>query len=222
MSIRTIINNRKHAEFKKVCFQLVFLAFANIAFGQGNKLKLGCEGGLSLASMWINGEHQKLKVGGQFGLYTQIPLNETVSFKTGLYLEQKGAHINLYSLAGAESKAILALKYLTIPVLVRADFGQEVRFFLNGGPYVGVLLQSYIKEEKTGNSETNTDRFKKTEWGLAGGVGLSFQLAKKFGLSFEIRDYLGISNNFKNTTGGGGTMRTNSIQFLLGVFYTVP
>ena len=166
--------------FKKAFFQLIFLTLANTGFGQTNNLTLGGEGGINLASMWINGEHQKLKLGGEFGVFTQIPLNETVSIKTGLYLEQKGAHINLYSLAGAESKAILALNYLTIPVLVRADFGQKVRFFLNGGPYVGVLLQSHLKEEETGYYETNWDFFKKTELGLAGGLGLGFPIDKHY------------------------------------------
>ena len=210
--------------FKKAFFQLIFVTLANTGFGQTNNLTLGGEGGINLASMWLDGENQKLKLGGQFGLYAQIPLNKTVSFKTGLYLEQKGTRLNLQLInndgsIGYESKSILALNYLTIPVLVRADFGQKVRFFLNGGPYVGVLLQSHLKEEETGYYETNWDFFKKTELGLAGGLGLGFPVDKHYDLSIEVRDYLGISNIYKNPSGGGGTMRTNSIQFLVGVAY---
>lgn len=211
---------------RRVFFQIVFLALGNAVFGQNTQLYLGGEGGLNMGSIWINSENQKFKLGGGLGLYTRIPLKKTISIKTGLYLEQKGTLFNqqLTDNIGntiSESKVKLALSYLTIPIMLRAAFGQKLRFFLNGGPYLGVLFKAHQLDDESGASITNTDLYKKTELALAGGIGITYPLEPDFELSFEVKDCLGISNIYKNTNGGGATMRTNTIQVLIGICYTI-
>lgn len=214
------IPNMQH--LRNLLFLLAFLALTITGFGQTNKLKLGGEGGINRASLWINGLSSEFKWGGQLGLFAQIPVNERVSLKTGLYMEQKGARLSPTLADNADtygkSPLILALNYLTLPFLLRADFGHNVRFFVNGGPYVGVLLQSHLTETDSGNP-VDTDRFKKTDLGLVGGAGLSFPIAKNYDLSFELRDCLGLINVYN--TSSGGTIRTNTIQFLIGIAYTL-
>ncbi len=136
------------------------------------------------------------------------------------------------------------LDYLEVPVLARFSFGHRLRFFLNAGPYVGVLLRAkavtqgssaiYMDEAGTMpiiippntdplivdlGAETNVkDSLKSTNIGLYGGGGLKYPLGPG-DLILEAHFQLGLTV-IQRDVETSGTSRTGAVVVSLG--YTLP
>jgi hypothetical protein len=121
----------------------------------------------------------------------------------------------------ASFKTVAKLDYLEIPVLARYHFGFAPGLFVNGGPYVGLLLSA--KTETSGSSQVfldpqgqqpadpNVYSFDATtdnksdlntfNWGAQAGVGYTHALGSGVA-SLEVRGGLGLMNIQKDSANG--------------------
>jgi hypothetical protein len=136
------------------------------------------------------------------------------------------------------------LDYLEVPVLARFTFGHRLRFFLNAGPYVGILLRAkavtkgssaiYMDEAGTMpiiippdtnplivdlGAETNVkDSLKSTNIGLYGGGGVRYSLGPG-DLILEAHFQLGLTT-IQRDIETSGKSQTGAVVVSLG--YSLP
>lgn len=114
--------------------------------------------------------------------------------------------------------------YLVLPLLLKYYFTDQSSFYINGGPFVGYLLQSKFTNNlnATGfnspNSKTTQDN-KRTDFGLSFGVGKNFEFSNNMTFNLEIRDNLGLTNTSKIDVWNGGTLKTNSFNLIVGLAF---
>jgi hypothetical protein len=203
---------------------LVLTAFllASEALAVAGDVKFGAHAGISIPD--IRGSQTDVytrgftsRQGPFFGISADIGLSRQFSLVVELNYTSQGGKRNGLQLvtdlpAGlplppdtfifADFKNETILDYVEIPLMGRFSFGQNVRFFINAGPYVGYLVRAkavtrgssalYLDEEGTMpiiippdteplvvplDADTDVkDSLKTTNFGLAGGAGMMYPL----------------------------------------------
>lgn len=129
------------------------------------------------------------------------------------------------------------LTYLQIPLLTQIRFGwKRVKLFVNLGPEAGWMLGNNIKADfdyrnTAAVSGFPTDRHaeqldmkvdNRFDYGIAGGLGVEFFVAKRHSLLLEGRFYYGIGNIFSaGRTSTFSASRGMSVEVTLGYFFRV-
>lgn len=211
---------------KLITFYLSILTLTT--FGQ-NIVDVGLEGGFSTASLrgndYINNS-QKSRIGHSAGIFAQYNFKKLFSLRTGAYYERKGSSSEMQATDQYGNPSIIVhekqnYEYLTIPVLLKVQFGNKFKYFFNVGPYLGILLkQSVHWDEIPGTYGSNTSNFNNTEIGLASGIGVSYNF-KHIAIGLEVRDNLGLTDVNENYLYNGGAIKTNALYFLLGASYKI-
>ncbi len=217
---------------KQITVLLVILFFTStIILGQVNKFNIGIEGGPSLTSLRGNDILEKYNdpvYMYSIGVSFQYNFPKLISIRTNIAFEKKGtvAKIKVYDQFGFPN-GIWSLHsnfdYITIPLLARLTVGNEMKFFLNAGPYMGYLIKyTEITDAFNENPEIikdETDKIKKIDLGLSAGIGLVFPIIEELIITIEVRSNFGLYNISTVPVSNDGTVKTNSTNFLIGVAY---
>jgi len=208
---------------------LLVICLSTIVIAQDRKFELGVQGGPSITSIrYLNGDRKAFKPMAAFsgGFFFQYNLNKTFSLRIDPSYEQKGYKLKstLTDSQGnvtGEGKVRGNFDYIMLPVLLRASIGNKIKYFVNAGPYVGLLLyQNNIVQKPlfkgAKSMYSNTTAYKTTDIGITAGIGLAIPIKDKFALSVEIRNNLGLMNISKSSTGND---KTNSTNLLIGFAY---
>ncbi len=207
--------------FVVILFVISGLFASNNLFAQAFKWEFGVEGGAGIRSARINPAYPLLDtktgvsyVGGIAGAYN---FNNMWALKLGAGYERKGTDFERTDIS---AKGKFNLDYLSIPLLVRAKFGKKVKFFVNAGPYLGILLNSKTKiDAYGGNPETeinNDSTTEKTDFGLSGGIGVEIPVGKSGAFTVEARDNLGMTNVSKSKETGAPEIKLNTANLMVG------
>lgn len=141
----------------------------------------------------------------------------------------------------ADYKNVAKLDYLEIPVLARYRFGNGTGFYVNAGPYAGILLAAsnetsgvsplYLDAQRTqpvldpsGNpvyADLNASTDVKGDlnsfnWGVQGGAGYARPLGRGT-LELDIRGGLGLANVQKDTAANG---KNSTGNLVIGLGYS--
>jgi len=181
--------------------------FFTSAFAQDTKITISAEGGPSLTSFYRNGTIRKdfkSIAGGYAGILVQYNFTENLSLRSGLTYERTGTKffIDTYDIY---ADYIYRFDYVSIPVMIRAEYGKKVRFYMNAGPYFSYLCnQEYVSrdrqefDDQTMQIHGSTPRNKnRVDYGLAGGIGIIIKIAGNAAISAGVTDYLGLCNTKK-------------------------
>lgn len=167
----------------------------------------GIKGGLNLSNLYTDEvDDQNVLAGFNVGVFTEIPLTESISIQPEIGYTTKGAEL-VYNNALLSGTAKFRLNYVEVPVLLKANLTDN--FNLQFGPYAAFLVDSKVTNESsnaTFNFEQNIskDDLNKFDMGLAAGIG------------FETDNFgMGLRYNYGLTT--VGKERT-----VLGQTYTYP
>lgn len=188
---------------------------------QSNKLEIQPEVGQSLIS--VHGDFLNTKPsleGANLGVLLNYNFNKILSIKTGISYERKGFRDTFESiLANGQSLGVyrmeLNLDYLVVPILARAKFGNKLKFFVNGGPYIGYLTNQLSRGMfPTLPSFKWNFLNKKFDLGVSGGIGVSYPLNDMISISLETRN-----NSSLISLAEGGSINTNSTNFIFGINY---
>ncbi|MEO6903030.1 MAG: porin family protein [Bacteroidia bacterium] len=215
---------------KSLFFAILLLTFGLTTYGQTNKFYIGVDGGPSL--IFLRGSkvidnHQKSAIGFSGGLFFQFNFKNVISLRTNVAFERKGGKFTAPATDNngtsiGELTACSSIDYLTLPVLVRATFGNKIQYFINAGPYFGYLLRDrvVVKGDNIltfiGDYTASDKRF---DTGISTGLGLSVPLNKNLAVSFEIRNNLGLYNISAYPIDNNGTIKTNSTNGLFSFTY---
>ena len=215
---------------KIIIFLLISVGTTTVLFAQQNKFDIGIEGGPSRTFLRGNDfleEFYDPKIGFSGGIFLQYNFPKIFSIRTNLAFERKGTLfkgtlINTNGEGYGEFTAHLNYEYLTLPVLIRAGFGNKVKYFVNAGPFLGHLMkQENIVKAAGYLTLTNeyTNSYKQFDVGITAGLGVTIPIKEKFYISCEIRNNQGLLDISKSQIYNGGTIKTNSTNLLVGLAY---
>lgn len=221
---------------------LLFALFTTLfTYSQNSTLKFGFQTGLNYSSYRgytlptsiypVYSESPGLAYLG--GVTLEYEIKEKLSLRVELNYErksQKGNNTIEIRLSIDDPSQVYNFEtkrnydYLVLPLLLKYYFTDQNSFYLNGGPFVGYLVQSKLTNnlDATGfnspDSKTTQDN-KRTDFGLSFGVGKKFEFSNTMTFNLEIRDNLGLTNTSKIGVWNGGTVKTNSLNLMVGLAF---
>jgi len=192
-----------------------------------NQLSVGVVGSPSVVFLRDDRIDSRIvpKIAYSCGIKLQFNLNEILSLSTDIQYEKKGLQTkDILEVTDDNglidrriSKYYNCLDYITIPLILRVNFGKKTKIFLSSGIFMGYLLQQkslYYSKDYL-NKQNQTKDYKKWDWGVSMGVGVSYPLSQKLFLTAEIRNNLGLYNTY-NIKFANSAIFTNSTNILLG------
>jgi len=209
---------------------IFLISISTSVFSQKSPYVVGVESGMGISSIRPSLSDNSVRVVLIEGITGQYIFSDLLSIKTGLGYELKGAKgvIPLEENPMGEGKYYMNFHFLTIPVLAKFNFSKklnffknDIKYFANGGTYLGFLLKENTKIKATEYSAevktNNTDDFKRVEFGLTLGGGIAYSLYKDMDLTLELRDNFGLNNLYKGDNASGSSVKTNAAYILVGV-----
>lgn len=152
--------------------------FAVIAMTSVNaQTSFGLKAGLNVSNLTGDLEDNKSLVGGQFGLFVEVGLSETLALQPELMFSMQGAKFK----EGGVS-ADLKMNYINIPLIFKYELTELIN--IEFGPQVGFLVSSELE-----NFDVSDD-FEPVDFG--GNLGMSYDITENF--------ILGTRYNFGLTT----------------------
>ncbi len=239
---------------KKIFLTLSFICLILYTKGQAftwyksDRFRIGAETGPSLIFLFGNPIMEQMNrptvgfMGGftfQYNITNQPDQSLHLSLNTGLYFERKGAIATPQSLQSVgfqfgNTTIYSNFEYLTLPILFKIGLekkrdplkGRKVnpRFYLNAGPYFGILLsQTFVFENPDSLRiiQENTMNDKRLDIGISVGLGIELPITRRCFLTFEVRNNLGLYNISAVPVSGDGTIQTNSTNFIFGFSYWI-
>lgn len=165
------------------------------------------------------------------GVSVEIPLNERFSFVGNINYERKTfkydalirfSEFDDFDPIGDPKEMSIEyktrLEYLTIPLNLKYYIDTNKRFYVNGGPFLGLFLNSKYKTDGVDEGNGN-DNYKTIDFGANLGVGTNFKINDKNSLNLEIRHNYGLIdiNNVRNSehfVSSVSYMKTNSFNLI--------
>jgi hypothetical protein len=240
--------------------------FLTAASAAAEDIKIGAHGGLSIPN--IRGNESDVfsrgftsRQGPFFGLFMEKSLGGQLSLVAELnYTSQGGLRKGLQPITMdlppglpvppgtqlfADFRNETILDYLEVPVMARLAFGAKIRFFVNAGPYVGILVRAkavtegssvlYLDETGTtpiivppdtepmvvdlGATTDVKDSLKTTNIGLAVGGGVKYP-AGPGEFVLEARFQLGLTTIQKDVETSGKS-QTGAVVISLGFAFPI-
>jgi hypothetical protein len=193
----------------------------------------GVKAGLNLSTMLAKDEDEtysdefKMNPGFHLGATLELPLTESFSFETGLFLSTKGfkwSEEEIYMGETFKVEIKRNLLYLDIPLTAKASFDiGGAKIYGIFGPYLGMGLSGKSKYEYSYDGETETeeedinwgsdedeDDLKRLDFGLIVGAGLGIG-SVQIGLSYG----LGLAN-ISSYTGEDAVLSNRVLAFSVG------
>lgn len=199
----------------------VILFYAGNLSAQSSRWEFVVEGGMGLRSLRIDPSYPSLVPNdglsysaGIAGIYN---FDYVWAVKLGAAYERKGTDFDRTDISTTGS---VNLDYISVPLLARAKFGKRFKFFVNTGPYLGILLsnQTIINAYSNVSEQVfdNTDSTKSTDFGISLGAGVEFPDCTCGIFTIEIRDNFGLTNISKSKETNAPELKTNSLNLLIG------
>ena len=199
-----------------VLLSLVFPFAGHAQREYSPNLALGGRAGATLSRMSFSPEvHQNFSPGLTMGLCVRYTEENFFGLSAEVNLTQRGWAENFERDNAPEYSYTRTLTYLSIPLLTHIYFGsQSVKGFFNLGPEVNFMLTDDInanfdyanyadipgfpKGNRT-DEQLNMNIDRRFDYGIAGGVGVEFNIKKRHSFMLEGRYYFGLGNIFKDS-----------------------
>ena len=159
----------------------------------------------------------KSKISFNAGLSGEYYFSDRWGIKLKLIYDSKG-WANGY-IEGDNNNTITTdfkLDYITVPLMANWHFGSNRNWYLNFGPYLGILTSA--KDSKLKKDHKNA--FNSTDFGLAFGIGYKFDVGSNTKLFIEYDAQSGFSEIFKNNS-NSSTIRNGRSSFNVGVIFNM-
>ncbi len=164
------------------------------------------------------GGYFKLNINKQFGLKILAQYDQNGYKLGGLSFE------NINGTGIAPGSVTIRTTYLNFPLVGEFTFGNKIKYYVNGGPYVGFLLSSNVitKISSTSNAigsgtKSKTDSYKSTNIGVSLGTGALIPISKKLALHFGLKNNFGLMSIIKPIATDDSKINTNAFSVFGGV-----
>jgi hypothetical protein len=175
-------------EYKKIALCTFLIISSICSFAQ----EISVRGGFNLSQMlikWdgeVTSKNVKLMPGFQVGPVINFPINNSLSFETGLLYSTKGIKEIGHRTVDQKTLFRLNLAYMEVPLIVKISFPfQHVRLFANGGSYFAQGLFGNILTKEDFNDSKGV--WKKVEWGDQENSFQKFDFGLNFGLGMKYK-----------------------------------
>ncbi len=184
--------------FKSLILSFLVLCIYTTASAQTTgTTQFGINVGYNAATVTVGGQtNTAYRSGFNVGVSADYYFNDTWSFKSKLVYDQKGWGEGFLAIGNSSFTTDFQLNYLTIPLMANWHFGHTQNWYLNFGPYVGILLNASLSSFN-GNVK---DTFNTVDGGLDVGIGVKFPIAKKARLFIELNGQGGVVDVLKDNT----------------------
>jgi hypothetical protein len=211
-----------------ILFSAMLLSYFSIA--QDSKFEFGIQLGPNITNMRYASSTVQSKrapqIAGTAGLFLQYNISNMFAIRTDPAFERLSDKSTEIIFTDPNGKSIGSGKmyfhydYISVPILVRASIGNQVKFFLNAGPSLGFLFnQTTISELTTQTSKTkNTDRYQTLNFGITSGIGIALPVNEAFSLSLELRNNFGLSN-ISVSSNNNKAFKASTTSLLIGFSY---
>lgn len=221
---------------KKLLLSISFLLISFLNYSQNSKIKFGIQAGLNYSDFRgyeipvtpLYSESPAFAFLG--GINVEYLINEKLSLKLELNYERKSQKadntLEIFDNNGSSKVYNFTSKknydYMVLPIMMKYSFSNINSYYINGGPFIGYLLKSNITNDLENIDGLNNGPFEttkynnKTDFGLSIGIGKNFEIKEKNSIFIEIRENLGLSNTSKNAVIENGTVKTNSLNLIIG------
>ena len=170
-----------------------------------------------------------LQIGYQCGIFFQYNISSFFSLRSSIDYEKKmiASHMVFFNIIDNKNETEswhTFFNYLTIPLFAKYKFRKH-KFFVEGGPYINILLLGKSKYEYTNQLVIGniTKSYRNLVLGISAGIGADIPLTKKFDISFEAKDCFGLTHIAKNLNDPKNKKTNlNSVLFLYSVIYHIP
>lgn len=208
-----------------------FQAFAQFSIGLRGGIHLG---DFALKNVEGFATNPESRLGGLFGVVSEIRLNDNFAIQPELNFIQKGSRQELSlsdSLFGdIDVKAEVILNYLELPVLFKfgGNVGSMVRVDALAGPGFGYALNGKFKNVSTVNGETESeneaidfdkDELSRTDVSIHVGGMLTLKAGEAAKIFVDGRYIIGLTN--LNTSNETNEARNRGGSFSAGVLFTL-
>ena len=210
---------------KSILYTVLFFLIAQTTFAQNtepktsNKTTLGIQAGANLFG--TRGDNSfpnefDSKIDLWVGVNFEHQLKPGLHFKSNINYERNTLGLETESLGTVSTppedvELTYTFHYLTVPLLLKYSFTKNKTVFINGGPFVGFLLNETGKINGESADFAGDSVFKVLNAGLSFGIGKRFKLNQNNSLDIELRDNLGLLNMFKEEN---PTARTNTLMLI--------
>jgi len=222
---------------RMIVWLCLFLAVpAGSLVAQTGSWTAGIEGGPGLSLIYGSRafySQSELTLAVAAGIFGEYEFARNFSVKPALHYERISTRAANYSdQLPPGGKLQYNLDCLSLPVLVKWSFGNRIRFFVNAGPCLSLLLHESLwhlpdKGSKTKVAEEK-DAYHPLNLAVTAGCGIAVPVGKRLLVSLEVRDNLGVTDirsslsGFEQKSHFTGTRiygYTNSTLLLAGVCY---
>jgi hypothetical protein len=205
---------------------IILFISLNTFSANAQKIRLGINSGMTLANFRGNEIADDLKTDISYlvGTTLEYYVSENLSLKMNVNFEKKRLTREDLFFFGNQSFEIrtsrIKYEYLTIPIMLKRDFGKSNNFFINGGAYISFLLAASLRADGISSFEID-NTVKDNDFGLTLGFGTTFKLKNNNSLLLEVRDNFGLTNIsntivfFEDFTFKEGDLKTNAINLIL-------
>lgn len=219
---------------KRHCFILILLLSITIVINAQSKNEYGYLSGVNFSSVQKNKANNFLKetltnyAGFNIGAYFKYNFTKSFGLKLLAQFDENGYKLTNITLGDANGNIVQASitinnRYINVPIL--AEFSQEkkVRYYINTGPFMGVLLRSNIVKRTfaINNSEPTkhkekSDSFKDFNVGISLGAGALVPIGKKIQFQLGIKENIGLYNTVKVIPTDDSPFNTKAFSILIG------
>lgn len=186
---------------KKLMAALMLLGASSAAQSQEKgSFELGTTIGYNLATVTAGSNtNSEYRSGLNATVFGDYYFSDRWSLKAKLSYDQKGWDNGyITNLDNNQSyNTNYQLNYLTIPVMANWHFGKKRNWFLNFGPYAGILLDA----KETALGMDLKEYLKTTDVGLGLGIGVKIPVANRLKILIETDGQASFIDIFKDNTG---------------------
>lgn len=201
------------------------------AFSQEYAFEAGIQGGPNLSyfsykSPFLQDARKPTDIQFSGGLFFQYNISQHFSLRIDPTFDRKGYEYKEVTFTDNSGNDIGSgklyghLDYINIPVLFKASAGNNVKYFVNAGPSIGLLLSETFKynyPDESGTQTThNTNQYKRSDVGITSGLGIAMPISNVVALSVEVRNNFGLININKNPN---SAIHSNTTSLLMGIAY---
>jgi len=196
---------------KRILSVIIIVVAVNLMQAQEKgTIEFGFNTGINVSSVSTSGEWADAGFGINIAGSADYYFSESWSLKAKVIYDQKGWNNGFVNapivdpedydpnVDGTLHESNVNLNYITIPLMANYHFAKKKNWYVNFGPYVGLLISA--KETKFGVDYTEI--FNRTDFGIAAGIGVKIPVSDKLKFFVEYEGNAGLNNinkynNFK-------------------------
>jgi Outer membrane protein beta-barrel domain len=228
---------------KKLLLSIFFCSILYTAFAQKNKstnkqanMEYGFLSGVNFNTIRQNNVNTFLNetvtnyAGISVGGYFKVNINQLFGIRVLVQYDQNGYRLGDLTFTDANGinlapgNVTVKTNYLNFPIVGEFTFGNKIKYYINAGPYVGLLLRSNVitriysmDGSLPSLTKDKSDAYKSTNFGISLGTGTLIPISKKLQLHVAIKNNVGLSNISKPISSDNSPFKTNAFSILAGI-----